>query len=43
MMRARVGAQFATLLIFVGYAGMDQFNLKFAPGYGKEDDKDKKE
>eukprot|EP00978_Attheya_sp_CCMP212_P045375 scaffold343763_cov58-Attheya_sp.AAC.1 len=41
MMRARVGAQFATLCIFVGYAGMESFNLKFAPGYG--DDKDNKE
>mmetsp|Transcript_4129 Transcript_4129/g.5404 ORF Transcript_4129/g.5404 Transcript_4129/m.5404 type:complete len:122 (-) Transcript_4129:285-650(-) len=32
MMRARVGAQFATLLIFIGYYGMSEFNLKFAPG-----------
>jgi hypothetical protein len=33
MMRARVGAQFATLLIFVGYAGMSNFDLRLAPMY----------
>mmetsp|Transcript_23883 Transcript_23883/g.33519 ORF Transcript_23883/g.33519 Transcript_23883/m.33519 type:complete len:134 (-) Transcript_23883:100-501(-) len=32
MMRARVGAQFATLMIFIGYYGLSEFNLKFAPG-----------
>ena len=45
MMRLRVGAQFATLMIFVGYAGMNAFNMDIAPGYHpkrKNDDKDGK-
>ena len=42
MMRLRVGAQFATLMIFIGYAGMESFNLAIAPGYHPKDDKDKK-
>mmetsp|Transcript_8300 Transcript_8300/g.7834 ORF Transcript_8300/g.7834 Transcript_8300/m.7834 type:complete len:132 (-) Transcript_8300:46-441(-) len=33
MMRSRVVAQFATLMIFVGYAGSNAFNLNIAPGY----------
>jgi hypothetical protein len=33
MMRARVGAQFATLLAFVGYVGFDSFNFEIAPAY----------
>eukprot|EP00559_Dactyliosolen_fragilissimus_P008843 CAMPEP_0184859880 /NCGR_PEP_ID=MMETSP0580-20130426/4846_1 /TAXON_ID=1118495 /ORGANISM="Dactyliosolen fragilissimus" /LENGTH=167 /DNA_ID=CAMNT_0027356739 /DNA_START=81 /DNA_END=584 /DNA_ORIENTATION=- len=33
MMRLRVGSQFATIMIFVGYMGMNSFNLEFAPGY----------
>lgn len=33
MMRARVGAQFATLLTFVAYAGMSNFDLRIAPMY----------
>jgi len=32
MMRLRVGSQFATILIFVGYYGFSQFNLGLAPG-----------
>jgi len=33
MMRARVGAQFATLLVLAGYAGMSALNFNIAPGY----------
>jgi hypothetical protein len=33
MMRARVGAQFATLAIFVYYVGMDNVNFGIAPAY----------
>lgn len=33
MMRARVGSQFATLLIFMGYAGMNAIDFKIAPMY----------
>jgi len=33
MMRARVGAQFATLLVLAGYAGMSSLNFNIAPGY----------
>lgn len=33
MMRARVGAQFATLLAFVGYIGYDSINFEVAPAY----------
>jgi hypothetical protein len=33
MMRARVGAQFFTLIAFVGYVGFDKFDLKVAPQY----------
>mmetsp|Transcript_21601 Transcript_21601/g.52181 ORF Transcript_21601/g.52181 Transcript_21601/m.52181 type:complete len:192 (+) Transcript_21601:36-611(+) len=32
MMRLRVGSQFATLLIFIGYAGWNAFTLDLAPG-----------
>lgn len=32
MMRLRVGSQFATILIFVGYAGWNAFTLDLAPG-----------
>ena len=31
MMRLRVGAQFATLLVFVGYYGISNFDLRVAP------------
>lgn len=33
MMRARVGAQFATLLAFVGYVGPENFDFEIAPAY----------
>lgn len=42
MMRARVGAQFATLLVFIGYAGMDAINFTIAPGYHPTDDDEEK-
>ena len=32
MMRLRVGSQFATIMIFVGYAGWNAFTLDLAPG-----------
>jgi hypothetical protein len=32
MMRLRVASQFATILIFIGYAGMNSFTLQLAPG-----------
>lgn len=32
MMRLRVGSQFATILIFIGYAGWNSFSLDLAPG-----------
>ena len=39
-MRARVGAQFATIMIFIGYAGKDAFNVDIMPGYRpKEEEK----
>ncbi|GFH58659.1 hypothetical protein CTEN210_15135 [Chaetoceros tenuissimus] len=41
MMRARVGAQFATLLIFIGYAGLDAINFDIAPGYHPKDEEKK--
>lgn len=42
MMRLRVGAQFATLMIFIGYAGMESFNVAFAPGYHPKEEEEKK-
>lgn len=33
MMRARVGAQFATLLTFVAYVGLNNFDFTMAPMY----------
>eukprot|EP00553_Chaetoceros_curvisetus_P000103 CAMPEP_0204624898 /NCGR_PEP_ID=MMETSP0717-20131115/10661_1 /ASSEMBLY_ACC=CAM_ASM_000666 /TAXON_ID=230516 /ORGANISM="Chaetoceros curvisetus" /LENGTH=135 /DNA_ID=CAMNT_0051640447 /DNA_START=115 /DNA_END=522 /DNA_ORIENTATION=- len=39
MMRLRVGAQFGTLLIFIGYAGLNAINFDVAPGYHPKDDK----
>lgn len=33
MMRARVGAQFATLLTFVAYMGASKFDMTMAPMY----------
>ena len=38
MMRLRVGAQFATILIFVGYAGVKSFTFDFAPGMASPTD-----
>ncbi|KAL7544198.1 hypothetical protein ACHAWF_007577 [Thalassiosira exigua] len=32
MMRLRVGSQFATIMIFVGYAGWNSFTFDLAPG-----------
>ena len=32
-MRARVGAQFATLLAFIGYVGPESVNFEIAPAY----------
>ena len=32
MMRLRVASQFATILIFIGYAGWNSFTFDFAPG-----------
>jgi hypothetical protein len=31
MMRLRVGSQFATLLVFMGYYGLSNFDFKLAP------------
>ena len=31
-MRLRVASQFATLMIFIGYAGMNAFTFDLAPG-----------
>jgi hypothetical protein len=33
MMQYRVGAQFVTLLCFIGYVGLDNFDLRIAPMY----------
>lgn len=33
MMRMRVAAQFATLMAFVGYMGLENVNLDVAPNY----------
>lgn len=33
MMRMRVAAQFATLMAFVGYMGLDNVNFDIAPNY----------
>merc|ERR1719215_1210952 len=33
MMRMRVGAQFATLVAFVGYMGLEKVNFDVAPNY----------
>eukprot|EP01083_Nonionella_stella_P077771 212516_1 len=41
MMRLRVGAQFGTLLIFMGYAGLNSFNFEVAPGYHPKDEEKK--
>jgi hypothetical protein len=33
MMQLRVGAQFVTLLCFIGYVGLDEFDMRLAPMY----------
>jgi Hypoxia induced protein conserved region len=33
MMRNRIAAQFVTIACFVGYMGLDQFDLRVAPMY----------
>ena len=33
MMRSRVAAQFATIIAFIGYMGVDQFDFRLAPMY----------
>lgn len=33
MMKYRVGAQFLTLMCFVGYVGLDNFDFRIAPMY----------
>jgi len=43
MMRARVGAQFATLLVLAGYAGMSALNFNLAPGYHPKKNSDEDE
>lgn len=40
MMRARVGAQLVTIVIFMGYLGYDQMDFRLAPAY---QDKKKRE
>ena len=42
MMRARVGAQFATLVAFVGYIGLDQTNFAIAPAYYQHKEAEKR-
>ena len=42
MMRLRVAAQFGTLMIFIGYAGWNSFNLKAMPGMIVDDDAERK-
>lgn len=47
MMRARVAAQFGTLVVFMGYYGLNNFDFKMAPMYqaahANDDDEKKKE
>ena len=38
MMRLRVGSQFMTIIIFVGYAGMNAFTMELAPGMASPSD-----
>jgi hypothetical protein len=40
MMRARVGAQFVTLVIFIGYLGYEQLDFRLAPKYQDKKKKD---
>mmetsp|Transcript_20742 Transcript_20742/g.51450 ORF Transcript_20742/g.51450 Transcript_20742/m.51450 type:complete len:131 (-) Transcript_20742:2074-2466(-) len=43
MMRLRVGAQFATLAMFVFYVGVDNINFEIAPQYQRAKKKEKEE
>jgi hypothetical protein len=43
MMRARVGAQFATLLTFVYYVGFDRVNFDVMPAYYRSQETKEKE
>ena len=40
MMRFRVTAQLATILVFVGYAGINSFDLSLRPGLNEDEKKD---
>jgi len=43
MMRLRVGAQFATLAMFVFYVGLDNINFEIAPQYQRAKKKEREE
>merc|ERR1719469_410654 len=43
MMRLRVGAQFATLAMFVFYVGLDNINFEIAPQYQRVKKKEREE
>lgn len=43
MMRLRVGAQFATLAMFVFYVGLDNINFEIAPQYQRAKKKEEEE
>lgn len=43
MMRLRVGAQFATLAMFVFYVGLDNINFEVAPQYQRAKKKEREE
>jgi len=43
MMRLRVGAQFATLAMFVFYVGLDNINFEIAPQYQKAKQREEEE
>ena len=38
MMRARVVSQFATIVVFMGYYGVNNFDFSFIPGFQTADD-----
>jgi hypothetical protein len=43
MMQMRVAAQFATLLAFIGYVGLENFDMRLAPMYQEKKKADKGE
>jgi len=43
MMRLRVGAQFATLAMFVFYVGLDNINFEIAPQYQRSKKQEEEE